>query len=177
MKKRRTLIIALLLIAALALGIGYAAFSSRMAINGEAILPGVQVSEVVFTDAEKTDSNNNNITVSVSGQNSNSLTVNVSGFQHVGDTVTVTAEIENPHPFEVTLTTPAIKFVETAGTQVDVSDYFDVEMVGTPPTSISAAADASTPATTEMVFKVTATDITASAKTQNFVISFLAEAS
>ena len=176
MKKRRTLIIALLLIAALALGIGYAAFSSRMAINGEAILPGVQVSEVVFTNATKTGGNDH-ITVSVSGQNSNSLTVNVSGFQHVDENVTVTAVIENPHPFEVTLTTPAIKFVETAGTQVDQSDYFKVEMVGTPPTSISAATDADTPATTTMVFKVTAKDITASAKTQNFVISFLAEAS
>ena len=175
MKKRRTLIIALLLIAALTLGIGYAAFSSRMAINGEAILPGVQVSEVVFVDATKT-AGDDHVTAQVSGQNSNSLTVNVSGFQHVDDTITVTATIKNPHPFEVTLTTPAIKFVETAGTQVDVSDYFDVEIVGSAPTSIAAAANESTPATTNLVFKVTAKDITASAKTQNFVISFLAEA-
>lgn len=175
MKKTRTLIISLLLVASLALGIGYAAFSSRMAINGEAILPGVQVSEVVFVDASKTGGDDH-ITASVSGQNSNSLTVNVSGFQHVGDNITVTAQIKNPHPFAVTLTTPAIKFVETAGTQVDASDYFTVEIVGTAPTSIAAAADASTPATTNLVFKVTARDITASAKTQNFVISFLAEA-
>lgn len=174
MKKRRTLIIALLFIATLCLGIGYAAFSSRMAINGEAILPGVQVSEVVFTDAEKTGGDDH-ITVSVSGQNSNSLTVNVSGFQHVDDTVTVTATISNPHPFEVTLTDPAIKFVEQAGTQVDTSDYFTVEIVNKSNT-IAAAADAATPSTTTLVFKVTAKDITASAKTQNFVISFLAEA-
>lgn len=174
MKKRRTLILGLLLLVTLCVGIGYAAFSSRMAINGEAILPGVQVSEVVFVDAEKTGGDVH-ITASVSGQNSNSLTVNVSGFQFVGDTATITATIENPHPFDVTLTTPVVKFVETAGTQVDASDYFTV-VVDSSPSSIAAATDENTPTTTTIVFTVTAKDITASAKTQNFVISFLAEA-
>lgn len=174
MKKSRTLIIALLLVATLCVGIGYAGFSSRMAINGEAILPGVQESEVVFTDAEKT-AGEDYVTLTVRGQDSNSLTVNVSGFKFVGDSITVVATIENPHAFEVTIGTPVVKFIEQAGTQVDTSDYFTVE-VDDAPTSIGAATDAETPATETLTFTVTATDITASATTQNFVISFIASA-
>ena len=52
MKKRRTLIIALLLVAALALGIGYAGFTSQLSVDGEAILNGVSTSEVVITKIE-----------------------------------------------------------------------------------------------------------------------------
>lgn len=174
MKNRRTLIISLLLIAALCVGIGYAGFSSRMAVNGEAILPGVQESEVVFVDATKT-AGNDNITMTVKGQDSNSLTVNVTGFQFVGESITVEATIENPHAFDVAISTPVVKFVEKAGTQVDTSDYFDVEVIDAP-TTIGPATDADTPATETLTFKVTATDITSTATTQNFVISFIASA-
>lgn len=174
MKNRRTLIISLLLVAALCVGIGYAGFSSRMAINGEAILPGVQESQVVFVDAEKTGGTDY-VTISTKGQDSNSLTVAVNGFTFVGDTATVVATIENPHAFEVQIGTPVVKFVQEAGTQVDSSDYFTVT-VDDAPTSIGAATDASTPATETLTFTVTAKDITASATTQNFIISFIASA-
>lgn len=175
MKTRRTLILCLVLAATLCVGVGYAAFSSRMAINGEAVLPGVQVSEVVFTDAVK-DGGNDNITVTASGQDTSALTVIVSGFQFEEEYAIVKATIENPHPFAVTLSTPAVKFVEEAGTQVDASEYFDVVIEGTAPTSIDAAEDAETPATAEISFRVTARKITPTAKTQNFVVSFLASA-
>lgn len=176
MKKSRTIIIAVLLVATLCVGIGYAAFTSRMAISGEAILQGVSESKVVFTDAAKT-AGDENVTISYEGANSKTLSLDVIGFNAAGQSATITATISNPHPFEVTLTTPAIKFVETAGTQVDTSDYFKVELVGDAPTSV-AAATGGTPATTTLTFKVTSlvSDLHPDAKTVNFLISFMAEA-
>ena len=115
------------------------------------------------------------MTITVRGQDSNSLTVNVTGFKFIGDNVTVVATIENPHAFEVSIGTPVVKFIEEAGTQVDTSDYFTVT-IDNAPTSIAAAADASTPATETITFTVTAKDITASATTQNFIVSFIASA-
>ena len=131
MKKRRTLIISLLLVAALCVGIGYAGFSSRMVINGEAILPGVQESGVVFVDAEKT-AGTDKVSINVSGQDSNSLTVNVSGFEFVGDNATIVATIENPHAFEVTITEPAVKFFAADGAEIQASPYFTVEILDAP---------------------------------------------
>ena len=174
MKKRRTLIISLLLVAALCVGIGYAGFSSRMVINGEAILPGVQESGVVFVDAEKT-AGTDKVSINVSGQDSNSLTVNVSGFEFVGDYATVVATIENPHAFEVTITEPAVKFFAADGAEIQASPYFTVEILDAP-AKIAEAVDANTPATATLTFKVTATDITSTANTQNFTVSFVASA-
>ena len=55
MKKRRTLVISLLLVAALALGIGYAEMSKMLTINGDGILNQKDSSFVVeFTDGDIT---------------------------------------------------------------------------------------------------------------------------
>ena len=56
MKKRRTLIITALLIAALALGIGYAALSRELVIGSEANLaPDENDFDIVFTEAKILD--------------------------------------------------------------------------------------------------------------------------
>ena len=52
MKKRRTLIISLLLVAALALGIGYAGFTSELMINGDAVMNSTTTSQVVIESVD-----------------------------------------------------------------------------------------------------------------------------
>ncbi len=54
MKKRRTLVISLLLVAAIALGVGYAATNGTLTISGEA-LASEQSFNVVFTSAKVTE--------------------------------------------------------------------------------------------------------------------------
>jgi len=49
MKKNKTLVIGLLLVAALALGIGYAGFTSDMSVGGEAIISGISEGNVLIT--------------------------------------------------------------------------------------------------------------------------------
>ena len=176
MKKSRTLIIALLLVATLCVGIGYAAFSTRMAVNGSALLAGVDESKVVFTGAVLDDESTHGVSLTVTGTGE-VLSVSVKGFDAVGEVAIVEATIENPHAFEVALTTPAIRFVEQAGSQVETNDYFDVQIVGTAPTSVPAAADGAN-GTTTLTFKVTSkvAELHADNTTVNFIISFMAQA-
>ena len=102
MKKRRTLIIALLLIAALALGIGYAAFASEMLINGEANLNATE-SKVVFEKAETITGTTDGVTITAEGLQTKSLSLDVKGFQKANDKAVVAVTIYNPHDFKVTI--------------------------------------------------------------------------
>ena len=179
MKKSRTLIIALLLVATLCVGIGYAAFSSNLKINGEALLPGVTESQVVFTAAAKT-AGDDNVTVNIPAipqEGTKSLDVDVMGFTAAGQSATITATISNPHPFEVALTTPEILFTQAGQASSTTNEYFKVEIVGDAPTSIAAAADG-VDGTATLVFKVTSKviGVHADATTVNFTINLFAQA-
>lgn len=100
MRKKRTVIISLLLVAALALGIGYAGFSVNMIVNGDAKMNGI-ASQVVFESATLTDNSGGKITLNKNGENSDALSIKLDGFKEVGDTATVTVVISNPHDFDV----------------------------------------------------------------------------
>lgn len=104
MKKRRTLIIALLLIASLALGIGYAAFTSTMSINGEVQMGGI-ASQVNFSKAEVNDAESTAsvVTTEILGVGTKTLEINMSGFVHAGHKVVIDVVVTNPHDFDVTL--------------------------------------------------------------------------
>ena len=103
MKKRRTLIISLLLVAALCLGIGYAAFSSTMTMNGEAQMGGI-ASQVNFKSATvNAASTATAVNTTVSGEGSKSLEIDFDGFIHASHYVLVDIVIENPHDFDVEL--------------------------------------------------------------------------
>ena len=170
MKKRRTLIISLLLVAALALGIGYAAFASEMIINGEAKLNATD-SKVVFTDAHTVAGTTDGVTVTPTGLNTKSLTLDVTGFLNAGDTAIVEVTISNPHDFDVT-----------------ISDYTDVTGIdrvnadGTPYFSITASDeidnDVVIGAGEELTFTLTfvCNATSASVVNENFTITFKANA-
>ena len=88
MKKRRTLIVALLLVAALALGIGYAGFTSELSIGGEAILLGVSESKVVIQNVDivnDVDSSGDHIVAAPEGLGTKSATIDVSGFAELDE--------------------------------------------------------------------------------------------
>lgn len=171
MKKRRTLIISLLLIAALALGIGYAGFTSQLSIGGEAILNGVSESEVVITKIEIAESSGNHITANANcGTNgTKAATVDVSGFKDVNESAVLTVTVSNPHPFAVTTTAPAL-VIDEATNKVGSTEakYFDIKLVDgqTLPATI-AAGDTAT-----FQINVTAKTIDPNAHTTNFTVTF-----
>ena len=96
MKKRRSLIISFLLVAALALGIGYAALSDVLDIQGTAeISAGIAEEafnqDVYFSKAEP----GTGATASINPDNNDKATFTATGFSQVGDKVTVTYTIKN----------------------------------------------------------------------------------
>ena len=100
MKKRRTLIISLLLVAALCLGIGYAAIARDLQINGGANLQGNnQVFDIAFIKGEVTDSvmkddTKTPATVSVD-EGSTTAGYTISGLAAENDSVEITFTVKN----------------------------------------------------------------------------------
>ncbi len=115
MKRRRSLVIALLLVASLALGIGYAAFTVNMEIGGN-ISVGAPAPAVTFSAvAEQVvkggiTSGNNYGKDAIGGQ---SIDLNVGGFRNAGDKVVVTYTVKNDHDFPVSVSAPAVNFTNT----------------------------------------------------------------
>ncbi len=115
MKRRRSLVIALLLVAALALGIGYAAFTVNMEIGGN-VSVGAPAPAVTFSAVSEQvtkggiTSGNNYGKEALGGQ---SIDLNVGGFRNKGDQVVVTYTVKNDHDFPVTVTNPTVNYTNT----------------------------------------------------------------
>lgn len=152
MKKRRTLIISLLLIAALALGIGYAALSRELIISSTANLaPDDSDFDIVFTEAKVASTNvadtdpSNVATASVTGTGT-TANYTIAGLSEVGDNVVLTFTIQNKTT-DVTAsltkisTTPGSLYVgEGTTTPVDdITEYFDKTVVVTDATGTEYA--------------------------------------
>lgn len=132
MKKRRTLIISLLLVAALCLGIGYAALARELVISSTANLsPDDSDFNIVFVSATPSDTSVATASVTGTGTTAN---YTITGLSHVGDKVTLTFEIENKTT-DVDASLVSVDSVagelfigegtQTAGT---VSDYFSKDI-------------------------------------------------
>lgn len=168
MKKRRTLILSLLLVSALALGLGYAGFTSDLSLTGEAILGGVSESQVVIKTVEIEDGNSSgaHIVASATGEGTKAATVDVTGFERVNEYALVTVVVENPHEFDVNLT---VKDLVIANNIISGTDeYFTIEYEGSLPTSIAATSTAS------FQIRITANVITPDAHTSNFTVGITA---
>lgn len=138
MKKRRTLIITALLIAALALGIGYAALSRELVIGSEANLaPDENDFDIVFTEAKILDEYAALGSASLTGDVNNATTAHytLTGLSAKGDKAVMTFKIKNrTNDVEATLKSlsmlPGTLYVGD-GTSVtaDPTKYFDKSVV------------------------------------------------
>ena len=109
MKKRRSLIISFLLVAALALGIGYAALSDVLDIQGTAeISAGIAEEafnqDVYFSAVQP----GTGITASINADNNDKATFTATGFSQVGDKVQVTYTIKNDSEHYAANVTPKL---------------------------------------------------------------------
>ena len=105
MKKRRTTIVAFLLVAALCLGIGYAALTDVLDIQGtaEVNLAGIESdfdTHVYFSGV----TSGTGYTASINGDNKDKASFTVSGLEAVGDKITITYTITNEHDLPATVT-------------------------------------------------------------------------
>ena len=120
MKKRRTLIISLLLVAALALGIGYAALSTDLTVTG-AVANSPHPIEVTFKtgsiSAGEGLASAEAASKVVCTNGAKSATFDVAGLVHAGDKVVATFTVVNNNKYAVTLNTPTI-------TETDTNNFF-----------------------------------------------------
>ena len=116
MKKRRSIIIALLLIAALALGIGYAAVTDTLSIGGNATVKPHQENLIVEFDSIK---NPTKCTAAIQTDKT-VATFTTTQLEVGGDLATATFVVTNQSPeYKATVAAPTIHI--TTG-----SEYFDV---------------------------------------------------
>lgn len=109
MKKRRTLIIPLLLVAALTLGIGYAALSDVLDIQGTAEISAGIAEEAFNQDVYfSAVAPGTGITASINPDNNDKATFTATGFSQVGDKVTVTYTIKNDSEHYAANVTPKL---------------------------------------------------------------------
>lgn len=106
MKKRRTLIISLLLVAALCLGIGYAAVTDELTITGSASLSGAELKEefdgdVYFLSIDKGTSGKADTSALGTGAKPDDATFEVVGLSELNEAVSVTYTIQNDYDRDV----------------------------------------------------------------------------
>lgn len=120
MKNRKSVIVAFLLVAAMLLGVGYAALSDDLYVNGTLNLDAAQLEdtfdkEVYFTDEGMSTTGNSGVADSISigadanGDANDKVTFVVNSLKAVNEVATFTFKIQNDNDFIVTAT-PATSF-------------------------------------------------------------------
>ncbi len=130
MKKRRTLIISLLIIAALALGIGYAGQTSRLMINGSGnIEADANNFKLVFVGAKDDVAEHDHATFDDTiGR------FDVSHLDTIGDRIEFTFTVKNQSPGQINAyLDQAISFQteptlirDSDSTELNIDDYYDI---------------------------------------------------
>lgn len=160
MKKRRTLVIGLLLVAALALGIAYAATDGVLTVNGKVQTVkqpfNLQISAVAQNESHNVVAGNAPAVTCSDSFPAKSVTLNVSGMASEGDYVTAKLTIENENDCTMYLTGTTVTYgVDNAAT----SDNIDVSMVDWNG-PIEIAADGSVEVLVKISMKQSCTDTT-----------------
>lgn len=153
MKKRRTLIISLLLVAALSLGIGYAALSDVLDIQGTAEISAGIAEEAFNQDVYFSAVNpGSGITASINPDNNDKATFTATGFSQVGDKVSVTYTIKNDSEHYAAAVTP--KLLQNSN-----EDYFGISSDWSSATqTIAAGAEKTITITVELIKLPTVSD-------------------
>ena len=131
MKRRRTLIISLLLIAALALGIGYAALSTELTVTGSVTNQPHPINvvytgnaDVITVDGDHAEARGASNVICTA--DAKSATFNVAKLAHNGDFVVAEFEVINKNEYKVQMEAPTVTytgddFYETTSYWVDAS--------------------------------------------------------
>ena len=172
MKKRRTLIISLLLVAALALGIGYAALSTDLTVNGS-VSNSPHPIDVTFVSGAIDNTvglaSAREASKVVCTEGAKSATFDVAGLVHQDDCVVATFVVRNNNKYSVTMNNPSISETDTHKFFTATTTWLDAEgnATGTAPT-LAAGATAT--------FRVTVTmdKNTAETYTGDFVLTVTA---
>ena len=135
MKKRRTLIISLLLIAALALGIGYAAISGDLVATGK-VVTKAQPFNVHFIEFGTTTSSavlSNSPTIACDTLLSESspakaIMLNIADMASAGDEVSAVLKVRNDNDDTMNVSVASIKYGDAINAiNSDAYEYFDVK--------------------------------------------------
>ena len=133
MKKNRTLIVGLLLIVALALGIGYADLTSRLVFRGSANIDADPSNfKLEFVKVEDDDAENDYGTI----VSANEATFTVSHLDVIGETSTFTYTIKNTSPGQFKAYLDQVPTVEAAllvadadDSNLNLKDYYEITVV------------------------------------------------
>jgi len=134
MKKRRTLIISMLLIAALCLGIGYAAVTGSLIVDGK-VVASAQPFNVHFVAFQANTGTGviSNVpevscdTILSTSNPAKSIMLNVRNMASDGDKVSATLTIKNDNDCDMYVSVDTVLYGETAGAVTsNVANYFEV---------------------------------------------------
>jgi hypothetical protein len=151
MKKRRSVLVALMLVAVMCIGIGYAAVSTVLNITGTATVTKDQAQDafaenIYFKDVTHKDGNASTDIHTTLVAGGKKITFSVNSLSSVGDEQSFTATIENSGTLDADIKVTASS-VNTA------DDYFEIITDWGEDTKRLAKANGSTP--TEITIKVT----------------------
>lgn len=155
MKNRKTVIVAFLLVAAMLLGVGYAALTDDLYVNGTLKLDADKLAdtydkEVYFTNANNSTTGTAGVVDTISigedanGDANDKVTFVVNSLKTVNEVATFTFKIQNDNDFVVTAT-PSTSFT---------NDYFTVAG----PATVDVPANGSVDVTVTVTLKAIPTD-------------------
>lgn len=160
-KNRRFAILAFLLIAVVAVGVGFANFTETLAINAQVGAPGADVDfenatfKVNGSDVEQDDNNHATIV------DSNTLSIVITDAMiNTGDEAVITVQIVNNSAFAVNLKTTTTKNLTNFSYESTLTDGQRTLAAGT---------------ALDVTITLTLTDVPDTATSQNFTITIVAE--
>ena len=131
-QKRRIVVACFMVVAILALGIGYAAVSTTLDFMGTASVStaateNVLNTDVVFTSAEAVASNGGTTSTAILAMSNKRVSFEAKDFAAVGDTVTIVGAIENKGNagYSVNITPRLVAPASNANEYFDVTYAFD----------------------------------------------------
>lgn len=168
MKNRKTVVVAFLLVAAMLLGVGYAALTDTLTLDGRVTIDmnqaGVNFDEKIYWSAAKiTESTNTSAEDVITGQGTDDLNFTLHSLATKGDVVKMTCTIKNESNVRVKITVNEPTMAEDYGKFSCTYEYENDDM------TIPAGG------TMDVYVVVTVANPVTSAATATFGISYVVE--
>lgn len=125
MKRRRNLLVALLLVCAMGIGVGYAAITDTLVMNGTTTIEQEAPKLEITSMADSTDPSDVGTFSDFSGP-AKSVTFNVTGLRNPGDKAIATFTITNKNDFPMYLTGISVVDTNDKNDAAGVTSYYNV---------------------------------------------------